>query len=123
MTLTLPAPGLVAGQLAISALDLCLAAAALYVLLPDKAGLSFFGFLPLFCVAIIAGIISHVPGGLGVFEAVMIFALGDRIGHGALVGALVVYRLRLLRLAAAAGGIAPRPERDTPNHADDPRRC
>lgn len=93
MTLALPAPGLVAGQLAISALDLCLAGAALYVLLPDKAGLSFLGFLPVFCVAIIAGIMSHVPGGLGVFEAVMIFALGDRIGHGTLVGALVVYRL------------------------------
>jgi phosphatidylglycerol lysyltransferase len=93
MTLDLPAPGLVAGQLAISAIDLCLAAAALYVLLPDKAGLSFFGFLPVFCVAIIAGIMSHVPGGLGVFEAVLIFAMGDKIGQGTLVGALVVYRL------------------------------
>ena len=73
-------------------MDLCLAAAALYVLLPDKAGLSFFGFLPLFCVAIVAGI-SHVPGGLGVFEAVIIFALGDKTAQGALVGALVIYRL------------------------------
>lgn len=105
MTLALPAPGLVAGQLAISALDLCLAGAALYVLLPDKAGLSFLGFLPVFCVAIIAGIMSHVPGGLGVFEAVMIFALGDRIGHGALVGALVVYRLLYYVLPLLLAGL------------------
>jgi phosphatidylglycerol lysyltransferase len=93
VSLPLPRPTLVAGQLAISAVDLCLAAAALYVLLPDKAGLSFFGFLPLFCVAIVAGIMSHVPGGLGVFEAVIIFALGDKTAQGALVGALVIYRL------------------------------
>ena len=105
MTLALPAPGLVAGQLVISALDLCLAGAALYVLLPDKAGLSFLGFLPVFCVAIIAGIMSHVPGGLGVFEAVMIFALGDRIGHGALVGALVVYRLLYYVLPLLLAGL------------------
>jgi phosphatidylglycerol lysyltransferase len=93
VSLPLPAPALVAGQLAISAVDLGLAAAALYVLLPDKAGLSFFGFLPLFCVAIVAGIMSHVPGGLGVFEAVIIFALGDKTAQGPLVGALVIYRL------------------------------
>jgi phosphatidylglycerol lysyltransferase len=93
VSVPLPRPTLVAGQLAISAVDLCLAAAALYVLLPDKAGLSFFGFLPLFCVAIVAGIMSHVPGGLGVFEAVIIFALGDKTAQGALVGALVIYRL------------------------------
>ena len=36
---------------------------------------------------------SHVPGGLGVFEAVIIFALGDKTAQGALVGALVIYRL------------------------------
>ena len=93
ISLPLPAPRLVAGQLAISAVDLLLAAAALYVLLPDKAGFSFLGFLPLFCVAIVAGIMSHVPGGLGVFEALIIFALGDKANPGALVGALIVYRL------------------------------
>ena len=93
VSVPLPRPTLVAGQLAISAVDLCLAAAALHVLLPDRAGLSFSGFLPLFCVAIVAGIVSHVPGGLGVFEAVIIFALGDKTAQGALVGALVIYRL------------------------------
>lgn len=93
MTLALPSPSLVAGQLTISAIDLCFACAALWVLLPTDLSYSFFAFLPLYCVAIVAGILSHVPGGLGVFEAVFVYALGDRTEIGPLVGALVVYRL------------------------------
>ncbi|MFO1146185.1 MAG: bifunctional lysylphosphatidylglycerol flippase/synthetase MprF [Rhodospirillales bacterium] len=93
MTLPLPSPSLVAGQLTISAIDLCFACAALWVLLPADLSYSFFAFLPLYCVAIVAGILSHVPGGLGVFEAVFVYALGDRTEIGPLVGALVVYRL------------------------------
>jgi phosphatidylglycerol lysyltransferase len=93
ISLPLPRPSLVAGQLAISALDLCLASAALFVLLPKDLGFSFFGFLPVYCVAIVASVASHVPGGLGVFEAVIVFALGDKTDKSALVGALVTYRL------------------------------
>jgi phosphatidylglycerol lysyltransferase len=93
ISLPLPRPSLVAGQLAISALDLCLACAALFVLLPKDLGFSFFGFLPVYCVAVVASVASHVPGGLGVFEAVLVFALGDKTDKSALVGALVAYRL------------------------------
>ena len=93
ISLRLPRPSLVAGQLAISAVDLCLASAALFVLLPKDLGFSFFGFLPVYCVAIVASVASHVPGGLGVFEAVIVFALGDKTDKSALVGALVAYRL------------------------------
>ncbi len=47
---------------------------------------------------------SHVPGGLGVFEAVILFALGDVVPRDELVGALTVYRLMYygLPLALAA---------------------
>lgn len=93
MTVPLPSPTLVAGQLTISAIDLCFASAALWMLLPADLAYPFFAFLPLYCVAIVAGILSHVPGGLGVFEAVFVYALGDRTEIGPLVGALVVYRL------------------------------
>lgn len=93
MALPLPSVSLVAAQLTISAVDLCFACAALWVLLPPELNFSFFAFLPLYCVAIVAGIMSHVPGGLGVFEAVFVYALADRTEMGPLVGALLVYRL------------------------------
>ncbi|MBK8175243.1 MAG: bifunctional lysylphosphatidylglycerol flippase/synthetase MprF [Rhodospirillales bacterium] len=105
VTLPLPSVSLVVGQLTISAFDVCLACAALYVLLPSDLEFSYFAFLPLYCVAIVAGVMSHVPGGLGVFEAVMLYALGNETDKGALVGALVVYRLiyYMLPLVVAGG--------------------
>ena len=104
--LPLPSTSLVAGQLTISAIDLCFASAALYVLLPADLHFSFTSFLPLYCVAIVAGLMSHVPGGLGVFEAVMVYALGDQTAMGGLVGALIVYRLIYFVLPLVlAGGL------------------
>ena len=52
------------------------AAATLWVLLPP-VGLGFLAFAGLFTVASIAGVISHVPAGLGVFEAVLLLAMPE----------------------------------------------
>lgn len=103
--LPLPSMSLVAVQLTISAVDLTFACAALWVLVPPELGFSFLAFLPLYCVAIVAGVMSHVPGGLGVFEAVFVYALGDRTEIGPLVGALVVYRLIYYVLPLLAAGV------------------
>ena len=118
--LPLPSTSLVAGQLTISAIDLCFACAALYVLLPADLHFSFTSFLPLYCVAIVAGLMSHVPGGLGVFEAVMVYALGDQTAMGGLVGALHRLSADLLRAAAGPGGRAARHQRDAPAVPGDP---
>lgn len=109
MTIPMPSVRLVVLQLTISALDIGFASAALYVLLPAHDGFSFIAFIPLYCVAAVAGIMSHVPGGLGVFEAVMLFALGNVLAKDELVGALTVYRclyyvLPLLLAALLLGG-------------------
>ncbi len=40
----------------------------------------------------IAGVVLHVPAGLGVFEAVFITLLGHRISDGQLLAALLGYR-------------------------------
>jgi phosphatidylglycerol lysyltransferase len=105
LSLPLPSVSLAAGQLAISALDVCLAGAALWVLLPHQLGFSYLAFLPLYCVAIVAGVMSHVPGGLGVFEAVILFALDDHSEASLLVGALVIYRLIYYVLPLVAAGV------------------
>lgn len=102
--LPLPSMSLVAAQLTISAVDLVFASAALWVLVPPELGFSFPAFLPLYCVAIVAGVMSHVPGGLGVFEAVFVYALSDRTEIGPLVGALLVYRLIYYVLPLLAAG-------------------
>ena len=98
----LPPAGLVLQQLLISALDLAAAAAALWCLLPDGA-VPLPTFVAFYVTGIALGVLSHVPGGLGVFEAVILLACAGRVPAEQVVSALVLYRViyYLLPLAAA----------------------
>ncbi len=62
-------------QLVVGGLDLLAAAGALYVLLPNAGLPSFIGVVVIYAVAMIAGALSHAPGGLGVFETVVVVML------------------------------------------------
>lgn len=90
--LRLPAPGLAWRQLLWSLLDITAAAAVLWWLLP-QGSIGFPAFVGFYAAATVLGVISHVPGGLGVFEAVMLVALGHAVPAGTLAGALVLYRV------------------------------
>ena len=79
-------------QVAITACDWLLAAAVLYVLLPPTTSLSFFGFFGIYLLAQLTGIISNVPGGLGIFETVLVLLLSPPIAADKLLGALLAYR-------------------------------
>ena len=91
-SLPLPTPALATRQLLISALDWTLAGAALYVVLPSSE-LPFATFLGSYLVAVLLGMASHVPGGVGVFEGLMVLLLKPFIASGQLLPALVVYRV------------------------------
>jgi phosphatidylglycerol lysyltransferase len=80
-------------QVAIASLDWALAAAVLYALLPPWVNVNFPLVLGAFLLGQIAGLISQVPGGLGVFESCLIFLLTPRIPAPTLFAALVAYRL------------------------------
>ena len=92
LSLRLPPVSLALRQLLWSVLDIAAAGAVLWVLLPDGA-VGFPSFIGFYAAALVLGVISHVPGGLGVFEAVMLVALGGQVPGEALAGALVLYRL------------------------------
>ena len=64
-----------AAQLIVGGLDLAAAAGALYVLLPNAGLPPFSGLVVIYAVAMIAGALSHAPGGLGVFETVVLVML------------------------------------------------
>ena len=88
----LPTFGLFVAQVTISAIDWIIAAAVLYILLPDQLPLSFPQFCAIFFLAQIAGVASNVPGGLGIFEAVILLFLGPFFSASAILGALVAFR-------------------------------
>lgn len=89
----LRAPGsrLAVAQVFVGSLDLAAAAAVLWWLLPDESPVGLAHFVTAYSAAVIAGIVSHVPGGLGVFESVMLVALPE-VPRDALIGAMLAYR-------------------------------
>ncbi|HEY0767098.1 MAG TPA: bifunctional lysylphosphatidylglycerol flippase/synthetase MprF [Steroidobacteraceae bacterium] len=89
----LRAPGAAIGltQIGLSVMDLSLSSAVLWWLLPPQAHIGLLTFLAVYAAAVIAGIVSHVPGGVGVFEAVMLLALPG-VPAEALLGSLLAYR-------------------------------
>ncbi|MGN8258215.1 bifunctional lysylphosphatidylglycerol flippase/synthetase MprF [Pseudomonas sp. SMSB3] len=90
-TLRLPNGRLAALQLLITALDVAAAATVLYLLLPQAP--PFGAFVLVYLLALAAGVLSHVPGGVGVFEAILLAAFADQLGAAPLAAALLLYRL------------------------------
>lgn len=90
----IPVPPLrtVAMQYLLSTVDWALAGAVFYVLLP-RTELTFAEFLGAFLAAQLLGLVSHVPGGVGVFEGTMVVLLRQYLSLDQIVSSLVIYRL------------------------------
>jgi phosphatidylglycerol lysyltransferase len=105
----LPSPQLLFTQIGIACVDWALAGTVLYALLPLDGKLSYAGFISIFLLAQLAGIVSQVPGGLGVFETMALLLLSPYLPAAAALGALfayrVIYYLLPLGVAAALLGI------------------
>ena len=87
-----PSLGLLSGQLLFTATDILMAATVLYLLLPPN-DMGFATFLAVFAAAIFAGVASHVPGGVGVFETIIIAALPASVPVDQAAAGLLLYRL------------------------------
>ena len=89
----LPPIHIVILQLVLAALDWMLAGAVLYVLIGPAAGMSYPGFLSVYLLAQMMGLISQVPGGLGVFETSVVVLLSPGMPSNQILGALLAYRV------------------------------
>lgn len=86
----LPTLRMAFGQLAISCTHWSLVAAVPWILLQGQV--DYPTALQVLLMAGIAGVILHIPAGLGVIEAVFIALLSHRIPEHQLLGALLAYR-------------------------------
>jgi len=84
--------GLALGQIGLSMLKWLLDAATLYVLLQAKSTMPVLPFTSAYFAAQVVSILSHAPGGLGVFDTAFLLLLKSRIPPPTLLGALAVYR-------------------------------
>lgn len=92
----LPKTGMTALQLAVSAGDLVIASATLYLLLAPELSISFGEFLGIYLLATVIVVLSHVPGGVGVFELVILSLVASQSSATILAGLLmfrVIYYL------------------------------
>ncbi|MFW2177874.1 MULTISPECIES: lysylphosphatidylglycerol synthase domain-containing protein [unclassified Moraxella] len=88
----LPPAKILLQQIAISILDLSTVALVLYLLLPTSEHISYWATFSAFIQSMTVGILSHVPGGLGVFEVTMISAL-PQVDRTQMLAVLLVFRL------------------------------
>jgi uncharacterized membrane protein YbhN (UPF0104 family) len=79
-------------QILVGAGDLLLGCLTVYILLPHSQVMGFPRFFEIFLLAYVAGLFSQVPGGIGVFEGVLILLLPKVSSPATIVGALVVFR-------------------------------
>jgi uncharacterized membrane protein YbhN (UPF0104 family) len=88
--LTLPSLRFALVQLLMSSVNWLIMAGAMYILL--DARVAFPVVVEVLLVAAIAGVITHVPAGLGVLEAVFLALLSHQVPKNELLGALLMYR-------------------------------
>lgn len=92
MTLRPPPRRDVLQLLVVSVADWAMVAAVIWILLPPGS-VSYAHFLAVFLISQAAGMVSQVPGGLGVVEATLLVTLGEDVDKPQLMAALIVYRL------------------------------
>ena len=120
---TLPPIHLSIMQLFVSAVDFLIASAVLYVLLPEDQ-IAFSTVLVSYMAAMIAVVIVHAPGGIGVLDLIILHLLtGERAAPGtnpevAVTCGLVLYRVIYYLIPGAIGGLLFLSER-VPCFADD----
>jgi glycosyltransferase 2 family protein len=97
----MPPMRLVAAQLVIGPLNFACVAACLHESLAAVVSMPYLGVASVYVIANLTAIISHVPGGLGVIESVVMFLLPA----GNAIGALLVFRFVYFLAPLALGGV------------------
>jgi phosphatidylglycerol lysyltransferase len=91
-TIELPGWRTTLAQMAVGSMDLVLAAGVLWMLLPAHPGISVGHLLSAYLLAVVVGVVSTVPAGLGVFDGLLVALLAPAVPAPVVVGAVVAYR-------------------------------
>ena len=112
-----PVPRIAVAQMVVAGVDLIAAAGCMYVLLPGDLGIGFIDFLPSYLMAQVAVVLTHVPGGVGVFELVILHLTHtpreQAVFAGVLLFRLIYFILPLLAAAALLAVYEARQSRNT----------
>ncbi|RZJ19532.1 MAG: UPF0104 family protein, partial [Haliea sp.] len=102
--LELPSMSLALIQVSMGAANWLLMSGIIFVLLRHQV--EFSAIVSVLLLAAIAGVITHIPGNIGVLEAVFVALLGHLLPQTELLAALVAYRVLYYVLPLVLGGLA-----------------
>jgi phosphatidylglycerol lysyltransferase len=91
-----PRPALALAQTALASLDWIVTGSLLYLVLPAAAAVGYATSLRVYLVAQTLGTLSHVPGGAGVFELLVLALLAPAVAtplRAGIVASLVLFRV------------------------------
>ena len=93
----LPSLRMALSQLVVASIDIIVAAAVLYVLLPQNVEITFLHFLSIYLLAAVGGIAAHVPGAVGILELVVLSFIASSqqqpVEKDALFASLLAFRV------------------------------
>ena len=102
----LPGPRMALAQIVLATADVAIVAAIFEALLPPIPELGFLGVLAIYVAAYTMAMLSHVPGGLGVFDTLILVGLTPYLPPATIVGAILIFRLLYFILPLfLAGGL------------------
>ena len=87
----LPSFRLAMAQLILACINWSLMALLIWIFLPDK--ISYFTTLGILLLGAVAGVITHIPAGLGVLEGIFIALLQHQVPKSVVLAALIGYRV------------------------------
>jgi glycosyltransferase 2 family protein len=96
----MPSPPVALSQVAVGTVNFALVAGCLHQALSGAADIPYVSVASVYVIANVATLITHVPGGLGVIESVVLFLLPQV--H--LIGAVLVFRFVYFLLPLPLGG-------------------
>ncbi len=101
-----PGPVLAIAQIALSCADTACACGILHALLPDSIGIGYGHLLGIYLAAFAVGLVSAIPGGVGVFDSMILLGLSGATDTVRAIAAILLFRLLYYVLPALAAALA-----------------
>ncbi len=103
----IPLPGakLALAQILVAAADMSISSAILYAVLPAAPGLSYLHVVSIYLAAFASGLFSGLPGGVGVFDSVLLLGLSAYLTPATALGAILLFRVMYFLAPACLAGI------------------
>ena len=103
--IALPGGRIALAQIILSCVDIACACAILDMVLPFAPGLSYARVLSLYVGAFVAGSASGLPGGVGVFDSVLLLGLSAFLPAADALGAILLFRVLYFLIPASLAGL------------------